>query len=274
MGWLKQFQLGLFGKWADASVLKTLFKTALPLSFGGLLAYAEWEILIIFAAILGPAEAATWAILGYVWGVFESTTSAIGDASEVRCAYQLGRGRPALAKLSAYKSIFMTFIMSLLVSLIFLCQRNVLPSLLTKDATIQAMLDECLPFIALGNITMNMGMVCWALIGAQGRYRLATSIATACSLLITLPIGAISTIRFNIDLQGLTFAVVTGYVITAMLLFMVLLMSDWGRLSRKIQDKMAAEEVSDDETEQDEDEDEDGLCIEINLPVMHENPLT
>ena len=74
MGWLKQFQLGLFGKWADASVLKTLFKTALPLSFGGLLAYAEWEILIIFAAILGPAEGKSlsvqWQLIASLHGCY------------------------------------------------------------------------------------------------------------------------------------------------------------------------------------------------------------
>ena len=51
------------------------------------MAYAEWEILLIFAAYLGPAEAASWAMLCYVWDIFEATTEGIGDAAEVRCAY-------------------------------------------------------------------------------------------------------------------------------------------------------------------------------------------
>lgn len=80
-------------------------------------------------------------------------------------------------------------------------------------------------FSFLHSFSMNVGMCCWALIGAQGRYRLATSIAVACSILVTLPIAAVTTIGMRLDLQGLTFAVVTGYTVTAMLLSSFLLIS-------------------------------------------------
>jgi len=208
MGWLERFEVGLFGKFSCSNlpVVKELFGVAFPLAIGSLLAYAEWEVLTVFAAVLGPAEAATWAVLGFVWDVFESTTEAIGDAGEVRVSYQLGKGRPALARLSSYKSMFLASTLALVVTSAFLAMSNVLPTWLTSDETIQDMLTELFPLVALGNVTMNIGMVCWALIGAQGRYRLATSIATACSLLITLPIGAVTTVSMRINLQGLTFA--------------------------------------------------------------------
>ncbi|KAL3766941.1 LOW QUALITY PROTEIN: hypothetical protein ACHAW5_011160 [Stephanodiscus triporus] len=220
MGWIREFEAGLFGKCAcrDGSVVKDVFRVGTPLGFGSLLAYTEWEILTVFAAILGPAEAATWAIMGYVWDVFESTTEAIGDAAEVRVAYQLGRGRPATAKLAGYKSMFLGLIFSIVVSVVFISLTNVLPSWLTHDETIQDMLVEMFPLVALGNVTMSMGMVCWAIVGAQGRYHLSTTIAIACSFIVTIPIGLVVTIWMRIDLQGLTFAVVTGYSVTAMLL--------------------------------------------------------
>ena len=68
MGWLEKFEDGLFGRLSpkDTVAVNDLFRVALPLVFGGLLPYAEWEILTIFAAILGPAEAATWAVMGYI----------------------------------------------------------------------------------------------------------------------------------------------------------------------------------------------------------------
>ncbi|KAL7537055.1 hypothetical protein ACHAXR_010152 [Thalassiosira sp. AJA248-18] len=248
MGWLAIFESGLYKRpFTNDRLLKELVKTALPLAFGNLLAYAEWEILIVFALILGPAEAVVWSLLGFIWDVFESTTEAIGDASEVRCAYQMGKGRPALAKLSAYKSMFIASTLSLSVTIVFICLRNNIATWLTQDTTLQAMLTELLPLIALGNISMNLGMTCWALLGAQGRYRLATSIAIACSLLITVPIAAVLTIAFRFNLQGLTFAVVIGYTVTAMLLTVFLLRSDWDKLSNKIQAKMKAEEESESE---------------------------
>ena len=236
MGWLRLFEGGLFGQCSlmNRTVLSELFKVALPLAFGNVLAYAEWEVLTVFAAVLGPAEAATWAFLGFVWDVFESTTEAIGDAGEVRCAYQMGKGRPALAELSSYKSMLMGVIMALSVTAVFLGLSNYLPYWLTQDPTIQSMLVELFPLMALGNITMTTGMVCWALIGAQGRYRLATVVATACSVLIVIPLGAIFAVWLRIDLQGLTFAVVVGYTVTATLLSTILLCSDWEKLSKKI----------------------------------------
>jgi hypothetical protein len=48
------------------------------------------------------------------------------------------------------------------------------------------------------------------------------------------------TIGLNIDPQGLVFAVFMGYTITAMILFALILMSDWEKLSKKIQEQVVA----------------------------------
>mmetsp|Transcript_16197 Transcript_16197/g.35059 ORF Transcript_16197/g.35059 Transcript_16197/m.35059 type:complete len:135 (+) Transcript_16197:3-407(+) len=85
-------------------------------------------------------------------------------------------------------------------------------------------------------------MVAWALIGAQGRYRLATSIATGCSMLITIPLAWLLTTVLRINLQGLTFAVVIGYTIIALWMSVVLLISDWERRSKKIVDRMTEDD--------------------------------
>lgn len=251
IGWLEKFETGLFTKFAltNRPAMETLFKTALPLSLGSVFFNAEWEIFLLFASMLGPAEAATWAILGFVWDLFESTTEAIGDAAEVRCAFQLGKGRPALAELSAHKSMVMALMMSLLVTTVFMSLRNVIPGWLTPDGTLQYMLADLFPLVGLGNITMSMGTVAWAIIGAQGQYRPATFLACVCSVFITIPIAAITTMSFRIDLQGLTFAIVVGYTITVTLLYTAVLLSDWERLSNNIQDKMASKVETDEDTE-------------------------
>jgi uncharacterized membrane protein YciS (DUF1049 family) len=150
-----------------------------------------------------------------------------------------------MAKIAGYKSMFVAFILSIVVSIIFICLTNVLPPLLTHDETIQDLLVEMFPLVALGNVTMSMGMVCWAVVGAQGRYRLSTSIAIACSFVVTVPIGAVLTIWMRIDLQGLTFAVVTGYSVTALLLTVCIQLSDWVMLSNKIQEQVSAADLSD-----------------------------
>ena len=247
IGWLNEFTDGLFGLPSpkDLRAVGDLFQVAIPLALGGILAYAEWEILTIFAAILGPAEAATWSVMGYVWGVFESTTEAVGDSSEIRVASRLGKGRPDLAKLAAYKSMFIAAIMATCMSILLLCLTNILPPLLTPDSTIQAMLAQMFPLAALGNATMATGMVCWAIVGAQGRYHISTMIATACAFLITIPLGCIFTVKMRLNLEGVTFAVVIGYTVTGFILSLLILWSDWEMLSKRIQEQVSADDLSD-----------------------------
>lgn len=57
----RPYEYGMIGELSlrNKDIMKTLMQTGFPLAVGGLLAYAEWEILTIFAAVLGPAEAAT-----------------------------------------------------------------------------------------------------------------------------------------------------------------------------------------------------------------------
>jgi Na+-driven multidrug efflux pump len=129
IGWSRGFEAGLFGKCTcrDVSVVKDCLRVALPLGFGSLLVYAEWEILSVFAVVLGPAEAATWVIMGYIWDIFESTKETAGNAAEVQVAYQLGKGHPAMAKIAGYKSMFIACILLIVVSVFFIGLTNVLP---------------------------------------------------------------------------------------------------------------------------------------------------
>ena len=211
LGWFTKYESGLFGttnllrrcggggggstdgdgggRTSASAVVRDVYDAALPLAFGRLLEEAEWEVLTVFAATLGPAEAATWATMAFIWDFFESTTAAIGDASEMRVAYQLGKGRPGMAKLAGYKSMFVALLLSVLLSASFLCLNNALPSVLTRDTTIQRMLLDLFPLIALSNVSMTVGMVAWTVVGGQGRYDLATNIAIACSCFVTFPIA-------------------------------------------------------------------------------------
>merc|ERR1711933_152357 len=65
-------------------------------------------------------------------------------------------------------------------------------------------------------------MVSWSLVGAQGRYRLATTISIICSWFVTLPVSAIFIYVFHFNLEAIAAAIVIGYSTTGMV-FAVLL---------------------------------------------------
>jgi len=183
---------------------------------------------------LGPAEVAAWAILGTLWGALEEITEAIADSAEVRVALHLGAGRPGPAKKTAYKSVFIGVVFALVSTSCIFVIGDSLSAWLTTDTTLQMLINELIPLFGLGNIVLTMGTMSWTIVGAQGRYKLSTVIACAGSWLVTIPLAAIFTIALRINLQGQTATVVIGYMISGTVTNVVLLRSDWKKLSDKV----------------------------------------
>lgn len=169
-------------------------------------------------------------------GAIEDLTEAIADAAEVRCAFLLGCGRPLHAQVSAYKSLLIATIVSLLVTSILFTLGEDVATWLTTDPVLQEMIISLLPLFGLGNIAMTVGTVSWTLLGAQGRYRTATTVAFCGSWLVTLPLSALASVVFSLDLQGQTAAVVIGYMVSGTVNAYFLFRSDWEKLSQSIID--------------------------------------
>lgn len=158
----------------------------------------------------------------------------MADAAEVRVSFLLGAGQPAKAKTSAYKAIFLAiFAAVFMTSLLFIGGEDI-PTWLTTDPTLQRMTAELLPLFGLGNIALTVGTVSWTIVGAQGRYRLATAVGFAGSWFIALPLAAIFSGVLEFDLKGQTAALVLGYMISGTLNSYVLFQSDWPKLSRRV----------------------------------------
>ena len=238
-GWLKPFWRGLLGTCSlcNPSAVRLMLQQGIPLSCGSLLSSAEWAILTFFASQLGAAEVAAWALLGSIWDVFYSVVNGIGDAAEIRVAYHLGDNHPTMAKLSAYKSLFLGMVVASIVSIVYFSMQDKIPAWFTSDETLQMMLSELVPFVGVANLTMTFGMHCWSLVGAQGEYKLATWINFIASWGVVMPLAAIYVFLLNLDLQGLTSAVCVGYLSTGSALSYVLLSTNWPKVAKKIQDQ-------------------------------------
>ena len=236
-GWLEGFWSGLVGSnplsmsWDN---LKAFLSQALPLSIGYVIEYGEWEVLFIFAAIIGPAEMAVWGLLGEIWELAEGIAGSATDASEVRVAMILGSGQPKLAKYSAEKSLCIGVILSWIMAVILLSMRSLIPKWLTKDETLQSMLTELLPLVCLGVIILSVGNTSWSILCAQGRSHLATAVTIVGSVFISLPFAFLSTFGLNLNLEGLVASLVIGYSISGFFNTLFLMSSNWERISRKM----------------------------------------
>lgn len=183
-------------------------------------------------------------LLGSLWDTLESLTEGFGDAGEIRIAYHLGSGHPAKARQSSYKSIVVSVVFASIITSILWILGEDMATWLTPDPTLQHLIVEVIPLMGLGNLTMTAGTVSWALVGAQGRYRLATFVAMIGSWCFTLPLAALYTYAFNLDIQGVTSAVVVGDIFTGTCLTYILFRSDWSRLSKRVMELNAESESS------------------------------
>lgn len=220
----------------NTNAVKYVLKTAIPLSIGSLLEYGEWEALTFFAAFLGPAEVAAWGILEAIWDLFESATEGLSEAGSIRLAFHLGKGNVKQAPISAWKSLFLSSILAVFITAIFFICGDDLPGWFTKDETLQNMLTSMIPLVGMGNILMIFGMVSWSLVGAQGRYKLATTVSAIMSFCVTIPLAAVFCIAYQFTLDGLVAAIVIGYSTTGLVLAYILLRSDWKHISKTIQE--------------------------------------
>jgi Na+-driven multidrug efflux pump len=166
-----------------------------------------------------------------------------------------------MAKLSSFKSLLMGVILSVFITALLFIMGDELPKWLTPDPTLQNMLNDVIPMIGMANVFMVFGMVAWTLIGAQGRYKLATIISLCMTIFITMPLAAISTFYFVYDLKGIVGSIICGYSTTGLCLGYILLTSDWEHISENIQECNRQYESSDSESESDSLGNDDNVAL-------------
>ncbi len=186
--------------------------------------------------------------------MLESITYGASEAGCIRLALHLGKGNIELAKQSASKSLFLCSCFSVLISVVIYSTKDLLTEWYTQDETLQTMMLEAIPLVTVGNVLMVFGMVCWSLVGAQGRYRLSTTVNAIVSFSVTLPLSALFCVHYHLSLKALVGAVVTGYSTTGLCFAYILLTSDWEGHSAKI--RAANEQANESPSSSDEDKEE------------------
>jgi len=223
----------------------TLSKTTFPLLIGAFLEYGEWELLLFLIVSLDSTAVATWAILGTLWKLLEISTEGFGEAASIRVAYHLGSpGNEHLAQLASYKALFLTILQSFVLSSILLMAGRQISQLIVPVTELQIMFSNSMMMFALANVVMHAAMTFWNLLGAQGRYRLATLIMLLTRYLITIPMAALCIHGLNMDLNAVLGAVTTGLATSVLILGYIFFRSNWQRLGKIMQELNALLDLS------------------------------
>lgn len=219
---------------------------ALPLFLGSLLELGEWEVLILFVSHLGGAEVAVWAMMGVVWEIFLAFTEGLGEAASVRVSFFLAEGLPVEAKRLAHKAVFLSIVMALGVTSIFLIAGPGIAVALSKDTALQHLFYQLVGMSGLANISMTMAQMYWSLAGAQGRYSVASATILFCRWLLVLPLASICVYRYQYDLVAVAGSVALGYAVATVALAWYVFNSDWHAVACSMQEDEEQELYNDD----------------------------
>eukprot|EP00934_Nitzschia_sp_Nitz4_P000334 Nitzschia sp. Nitz4//scaffold2_size372955//136626//139235//NITZ4_000401-RA/size372955-processed-gene-0.411-mRNA-1//1//CDS//3329546712//334//frame0 len=244
-GWMKPLRRSMFFEIAlfhNPGALKHLVRAVIPLFLGSMLEYGEWEVLTLLLCHIGSAEVATWALLGAVWDVLEAMTEGIGEAAAIQVAFLLAALQPERARRLANTAIYMAVVEALLVTSALYMSGRHLAVLFTNDRAMQHMFNDTIGFIGIANVTMTFAQISWSLIGAQGRFRLATLVMFVARWVVTIPVALVATYVYELDLESVSGSLVVGYATASCILTYLVLRSDWVRLARVMQD-MDAEKL-------------------------------
>jgi len=233
---------------------------------GSFMEIGEVDVLTLLVSGLGPAEVATWALVGLIWKLLESSVEGLGEAASVRIALLLSHYQPILAQRLATKVLYNSIILALLLtcSILYVLGSLIVVSL-TIDSTLQIMLNDLLFGVGLATISMIYSQASWSIIEAQGRVNTNFIIVMIRRWILTIPLSAIfifaggpvsdssntedeNPTSLPWDLRGVTGALFIGHTTASCIYaFVVLRRSDWERLSKEIQDEEAEQEVEEEE---------------------------
>lgn len=208
---------------------------SLPLSLGYILSCGEWEVLTLFAAAMGETEVAAFCIMGEIWDFMETAPSGISSAAVLRIGIHLGRGKALMGKISAFKSLFYSFIWAAVLTCLFAALSTQIIDFFTDDETIIDMLKGLVPMIAVGNVLMVLGDDAYHILTAQSRAKLATLVNFVCMWCIAIPMSVFFVYaRKHHALGSLLFPLMLGYAATAIVLLTLIFFGSWHNASDKI----------------------------------------
>jgi Na+-driven multidrug efflux pump len=185
----------------------------------------------MISLLLKCTPVATWAMMGVIWESFAAMTEGLGEAASVRVSFYLTEGLAKEARMLAHKVAFMSLILVLGVTSIFLMAGPNIAVTLSTDHTIQHLFTDLVGATGLANISMTYAQIYWSLAGAQGRFGFASAAILLCRWLVILPVASVCVFGHQFDLISVACTVSLGYAIAACILAYAVFSSDWEHLA-------------------------------------------
>ncbi|KNZ72993.1 hypothetical protein J132_01506 [Termitomyces sp. J132] len=162
-----------------------------------------WELLALAATFLDPPALASQSILLTSSSITYQAPYALSNAAVIRVGNLLGEKNAKQVSIAARASILIAFIISLILSLMFLVFKGVWAYMFSDDPEVISLVASVLPVIALYQIVEGNAAVTSGILRAKGQQAIGAALNISGYYLIGLPFGVWLAFYCNMRLHGL-----------------------------------------------------------------------
>ena len=149
--------------------------------------------------------------------------------------HNLSRGKLETAKQVAQRTMIICVLASIVFSLLLLDTRRYLAWCLSLDETLESMIQEIIPYIAVCQPFITVGVTAEYLNETLGMHSIAVMISTVIDMCFTIPLAAIFTYVLNYNIEGLSSALCMGYAACGVTNWVLFAQTNWKDAAAKIQ---------------------------------------
>jgi len=203
------------------------------LGFSGMLQMCfEWwsfEVLALFCGILpNPVQAISAnAILMNISTFSYVIYLGLSIAGSVRVGNAVGASNAKQAKLASFLCIFLCTFCSVICAAILLIFRKRIPSLFTKDESIQILTTELMVVAAIFQIFDAVNAAFQEVMRGSGRQDIGAKLNFIAYYIIGLPSAALLGLGFKFGVVGLWVGITLGLAFVSIIGLVILIESDW-----------------------------------------------
>lgn len=212
-------------------VSEYMCKQVLPLSIGALLEEWQLEVISLMAAKLGDAQIATNSVMTEVFFFLTCIMLGMVTATTIRIGAYLGAGKPLHAKMVSTVSFASSTVLAIFIGFLFFALRHNIGRLFSDDPIVWEYVSQLSTICGATYICLSIFYSAMATLDGQGRAAFVAISFFIGGWLVSVPLAYVFAFQLNLDLEGLWYALVVGYVTITCCVGYAAYTSDWDALA-------------------------------------------
>ncbi|WZZ68700.1 hypothetical protein YC2023_080070 [Brassica napus] len=166
----------------------------------------------------------------------------LGAAASTRVANELGAGNPKKARMAVYTVMVIAGVESILVGALVFAARNVFGYLFSSEPEVVDYVRSMAPLVSLSVIFDALHAVLSGVARGSGRQDVGAYVNLAAYYLFGIPTAILLGFRFEMRGRGLWIGITVGSFVQALLLGLIVSLTNWKQQVRKARERVMGEE--------------------------------